>query len=83
MEESEVYETFDQNDRAEFLFNLFKNICLGGSLCQFEDHATEYLDLTKALYKDLISVTKDPSTNQIKILSEVFKIHTIQVFRIF
>uniref|UniRef100_A0A452TVW0 Cilia- and flagella-associated protein 300 n=1 Tax=Ursus maritimus TaxID=29073 RepID=A0A452TVW0_URSMA len=54
MEDSEKYEVFSQPDREEFLFCLFKHLCLGGALCQYEDVLSPYLETTKLLYKDLV-----------------------------
>ncbi|XP_017199203.1 cilia- and flagella-associated protein 300 isoform X2 [Oryctolagus cuniculus] len=53
-EDSEKYEVFSQPDREEFLFCLFKHLCLGGSLCQYEDEIYPYLETTKFIYKDLV-----------------------------
>jgi cilia- and flagella-associated protein 300 len=78
-EESEYYDIFDENQRNEFLFHLFKNLCLGGSLCQYEERIDEYLNVTKLLYKQVLSVAKDPETSEIKILSHAFKIHSVEV----
>uniref|UniRef100_A0A8D0LAU0 Cilia- and flagella-associated protein 300 n=1 Tax=Sphenodon punctatus TaxID=8508 RepID=A0A8D0LAU0_SPHPU len=57
-----------------FLFCLFKHLCLGGTLCQLEEELSPYLETTKAIYKDLLSVQKDPETKEIKIISTVFKV---------
>uniref|UniRef100_A0ACB8FGJ1 Uncharacterized protein n=1 Tax=Sphaerodactylus townsendi TaxID=933632 RepID=A0ACB8FGJ1_9SAUR len=54
LEDSDHYDLFSQSDREEFLFCLFKHLCLGGSLCQYEDNLDPYLETTKALYKDLV-----------------------------
>ncbi|XP_065738914.1 cilia- and flagella-associated protein 300 isoform X2 [Phocoena phocoena] len=56
VEDSEKYEVFSQPDREEFLFCLFKHLCLGGALCQYEDVLNPYLETTKLIYKDLDSV---------------------------
>lgn len=45
---------FSNADRQEFIFHVFKALCLGGRLCQFEDEIEPYLDCTKKLYKDLV-----------------------------
>uniref|UniRef100_A0A3Q2GZJ0 Cilia- and flagella-associated protein 300 n=1 Tax=Equus caballus TaxID=9796 RepID=A0A3Q2GZJ0_HORSE len=55
VEDSEKYEVFSQSDRDEFLFCLFKHLCLGGALCQYEDVLSPYLETTKLIYKDLVS----------------------------
>nr|XP_025965244.1 cilia- and flagella-associated protein 300 isoform X4 [Dromaius novaehollandiae] len=54
LEDSDCYDLFSQSDRKEFLFCLFKHLCLGGAVCQFEDVLGPYLETTKALYKDLV-----------------------------
>lgn len=54
MEDSEKYEVFSLLEREEFLFCLFKHLCLGGSLCQYEDMIKPYLETAKLLYKDLV-----------------------------
>uniref|UniRef100_A0A8C0WTY4 Cilia- and flagella-associated protein 300 n=1 Tax=Castor canadensis TaxID=51338 RepID=A0A8C0WTY4_CASCN len=74
VEDSEKYEIFSQPDREEFLFCLFKHLCLGGSLCQYEDVLKPYLETAKLIYKDLVSVRKHPQTKKIQITSSVFKV---------
>ncbi|XP_046326576.2 cilia- and flagella-associated protein 300-like [Haliotis rufescens] len=74
LEDSDNYDTFSDADRDEFLFRLFKHVCLGGKLCQYEDMVDKYLEFTKTLYKDLISVQKNPETKELSIVSNVFSI---------
>ncbi|XP_025965241.1 cilia- and flagella-associated protein 300 isoform X1 [Dromaius novaehollandiae] len=74
LEDSDCYDLFSQSDRKEFLFCLFKHLCLGGAVCQFEDVLGPYLETTKALYKDLVSVQKNPETKEISITSTVFRV---------
>lgn len=72
--EDENYCVFDEKMRNEFLFRVFMHVAVGGSLCQYEDYAGEYFNVTKRFYKDLISATKDSNSNQIVIRSHVFEI---------
>ncbi|XP_041352378.1 cilia- and flagella-associated protein 300-like [Gigantopelta aegis] len=65
---------FNESERNEFLFLLFKHFCLGGKVCQYEDSIDPYLDFTKQVYKELISVQKNPETKELGILSNVFKL---------
>ncbi|XP_053109194.1 cilia- and flagella-associated protein 300 isoform X2 [Hemicordylus capensis] len=74
LEDSAHYDLFSPSDREEFLFRLFKHLCLGGALCQYEDELGPYLETTKTIYKDLVSVQKDPETHEINIISTVFKV---------
>ena len=54
LEESEKYEIYSAQERSEFLFRLFKHVCIGGSVCQFEDDLQPYIDVARSIYKDLI-----------------------------
>lgn len=53
-EESENYCVVGRAEREEFLFRLFKHLCLGGELCQYEDTVEPYISTTRRIYKDLI-----------------------------
>ena len=44
---------------------------------QFENKISEFLECTKDLYKDLIAVGKDPTTQEIKPRSVVFRIDNV------
>ncbi|KAJ3118138.1 hypothetical protein HDU96_003667 [Phlyctochytrium bullatum] len=55
MEEFESFDLFSAAERKEVIFLVFKALCLGGRLCQFEDELEPYLDTTKKLYKDLVT----------------------------
>uniref|UniRef100_A0A3Q2PIA3 Cilia- and flagella-associated protein 300 n=1 Tax=Fundulus heteroclitus TaxID=8078 RepID=A0A3Q2PIA3_FUNHE len=72
-EDSEHYHVIGRMEREEFLFRLFKHLCLGGELCQYEDTIEPYLSTTKKIYKDLISVQKDAET-KISVVSTVLKV---------
>jgi len=54
MQDSDNYDMFTEEERSEFLFRVFRHLCLGGAVCQFEDTIQPYLDATKAVYKDLV-----------------------------
>ncbi|XP_027270965.1 cilia- and flagella-associated protein 300 isoform X3 [Cricetulus griseus] len=69
MEDSEKYEVFSPQEREEFLFCLFKHLCLGGSLCQYEDMLKPYLETAKLIYKDLVRTLLVCATLQLKSMS--------------
>ncbi|KAM3858465.1 cilia- and flagella-associated protein 300 [Diretmus argenteus] len=73
-EDSEHYYVVGREERREFLFRLFKHLCLGGEICQYEDRIAAYINTTKKIYKDLISVQKDPATKEISVVSTVLKV---------
>ncbi|XP_061694907.1 cilia- and flagella-associated protein 300 isoform X2 [Syngnathoides biaculeatus] len=73
-EDSENYHILGSAERGEFLFRLFKHVCLGGELNQYEDTVEPYVGVTKKLYKEVISVQKDPETKKIAVVSTVLKV---------
>ena len=73
MKESEVYSIYDETDRSELLFILLRLIVLGGHLNQYEDYLTPYRDVLRDLYKQLVSVRKDTSTNEMYVDTHVYE----------
>jgi len=72
--ESDTSGLFTDAEMDEFIFHLFRHFCLGGSLCQYEDNIEAYLEVTKQIYKDVLSVAKDPAENRLVVTSSVFKV---------
>jgi len=73
-EESENYGLFSDEERAEFLYLVFKHISLGGAMNQYEDEIEPYLDISKRIYKEMLSVQKDPISGKIAIASPLFSV---------
>lgn len=53
-EECPEYNLYLKDEREEFIFRIFQMLVLGGILCQYEDVLNPYLEVTKAIYKDLV-----------------------------
>ena len=53
-EEDEDWDLFDHGERSEFLFQLLRLLAVGGRWCQYEDRLTPYIDVVRAIYKDLV-----------------------------
>ncbi|KAI9324690.1 hypothetical protein DFJ73DRAFT_232367 [Zopfochytrium polystomum] len=70
---AESFNSFSADDRREFIFCLFKALCLGGRLCQYEDEIEPYLESVKKLYRDLVTVSKD-SNGKLRVASTVFRV---------
>jgi hypothetical protein len=79
VDDCEEYALFSTEERKEFIFHLFKSLCLGGKLCQYEDFLDVYLDTTKKIYKDLISVGKDQN-GELRVTCLVYKIMNLELF---
>jgi hypothetical protein len=54
IEDSDNYDLYTDKERNEFLFRLFKHLCLGAYCCQFEDEVKPYIEVTRSVYKDLV-----------------------------
>jgi len=83
-EDDDNYELFNDEDREEVIFRLFRHLVFGGGgMCQYEDYLKPYLDVCKLLYKDLISVCKNKKTGKLEILSHVYQIKEMKGLKLF
>lgn len=73
-EESDYYNLYSDKEKEEFIFCIFRHIILGGYCNQYEDEVQHYVETTKHVYKDLVTVVKDPLSTRLKVLSKVLKI---------
>ncbi|XP_020288836.1 uncharacterized protein C11orf70 homolog [Pseudomyrmex gracilis] len=73
-EESEEYNLYSENEKSEFIFRIFQMLVLGGILCQFEDVIQPYLDVTKRIYKDLVKVQKQTTSNDLFVSTLVLEV---------
>ena len=74
MEESEHWDLLPQEVRDEFLFRVFQHLEIGGGMNQYEDYIEPYLETTKGIYKDLVSVKQDQDTQELYIVSQVYQL---------
>ena len=72
--DSDDQAVFSAEQRQELLFQVFSAVVLGGAMCQADEALEPYLTVTKALYKDLVSVYKHADTQEILIGSQAFMI---------
>lgn len=73
-EESEHLGAISEAKRAEFIFQLFHLIFIGGAMHQRDESVIEYLETAKALYKELLTVHKKAESGKIEITSKVYQI---------
>ena len=57
-EDSEHAATFTNAQKSEFIFHLFRVLYVGGAMHQRDEFVNDYLETTKALYKELLTVHK-------------------------
>lgn len=70
VDESELYDTFSESERKEFLLRIFQHLIFGGAANQYEDHVEEYFRVTKEVYKDLLTVRRNDA-GDVEVLSQV------------
>jgi hypothetical protein len=59
-EDSDNAGVIEEADQQQFLWLIFEHLVLGSSMNQFEDSAEVYVDLSKRLYKDLVTCASAP-----------------------
>jgi cilia- and flagella-associated protein 300 len=77
MEDSEHYPELSDEERKELILHVFKRLVVGGGTCQYEDDMAPYLNTTKLIYKDLVSVAKNPSTKKVEVTSFAYDLKSI------
>ena len=73
-EDSDNASVFTPSERLELIFVLFRLLVLGGSMCQPDTTIARYLAMTKALYRDVLTVYKD-AEGTVAVSGRVYKIN--------
>eukprot|EP00981_Chlorochromonas_danica_P012411 scaffold4877_cov171-Ochromonas_danica.AAC.26 len=76
-ENSENSDLFSAADRQEVIYQLFKLFAIGGELCQPDVDIEKYLTITKAVYKDLITVYRENSSQAVQVSGRAFLVHSV------
>ena len=74
-------EVFGEEDKGELLFKIFRHLCVGGSLCQFEDSLDPYLEVAKAVYKELLTVWRNPKSGKAEVASGAYEVGDVKLRR--
>ena len=74
-------EVFTADEKAEFLYKIFRHLAVGGSLCQFEDVLDPYLEVSKLVYKELLTVWRNPRTAKPEVAPGVYEIDQVKFRR--
>ena len=72
--DEDEYFVFSDADRKEFLFRIFQFLVIGGPINQYEDEIGIYIEGTRSLYKDMVSVSKNKD-GEICVDSKVFEVY--------
>ncbi|RHY25783.1 hypothetical protein DYB32_008101 [Aphanomyces invadans] len=73
---------FSASEQDEAIFQVFKRLVIGGAMAQHDETLQPYLNMTKLVYKALVSVQKKSTTDDAKaptplaVTSHVYLLHT-------
>jgi hypothetical protein len=73
-EDSENAYVFTSDEKKQFIYAVFKLFAVGGAMCQPEVTVDRYLDMTKAFYREVITVYKDSKTAEVKLAGRVYAV---------
>jgi len=66
---SEEWDLYSAQERSELIFHVLRRLAVGGGMNQYDDEMAPYLNFTKALYKDLVTVHKGAGGLQVSSLT--------------
>jgi cilia- and flagella-associated protein 300 len=75
--ESENKDLYNDEERSEFLFHILKIFVLGGDMCQPDTNISRYLDSTRKLYKNLLTVYKKDD-GELTVSGKCFDVQSIE-----
>ncbi len=58
---------YSDEEKQEFLFQLFRTLAVGGTMMQYEDMAEPYFETAKGIYKDFLTVFRNPGSGKVDI----------------
>jgi cilia- and flagella-associated protein 300 len=76
-EDSENASVYSEGEKKELIFVIFRILVIGGSMCQPDTEVKRYQELTKSLYKELLTVYKMPSTGEVAISGRCFQVLSV------
>ena len=75
-ESSEEWELYSEQERNELIFHVMKRLAVGGGMNQYDNQFQPYLDITKKLYKDLVTVSKS-AAGALQVSSITYEIESV------
>eukprot|EP00428_Durinskia_dybowskii_P078307 CAMPEP_0170360762 /NCGR_PEP_ID=MMETSP0117_2-20130122/3450_1 /TAXON_ID=400756 /ORGANISM="Durinskia baltica, Strain CSIRO CS-38" /LENGTH=157 /DNA_ID=CAMNT_0010615091 /DNA_START=311 /DNA_END=784 /DNA_ORIENTATION=+ len=80
---SDNLDLFSPDEKSELIFHLFKTVAVGGALCQPDSSIERYLELTKDLYKELVTIYRDSKTDTVQFSGKVFRVDAVAGLELF
>lgn len=82
-ENSEHACLYSDSEKYELIYQIFRVLVIGGNLCQPEISIEKYLNITKAVYKELVTVFKDSNTKEVKVSGKAYLVQGIEGIELF
>jgi len=82
-ENSENACLYTDSEKHELIFQLFRIFAIGGNLCQPDITIDRYLNLTKTVYKELVTVYRDANTQEVKVSGKAFAVQSVTDIELF
>ena len=83
IEESENSHVYNESETKELIYQLFRIVAVGGSMCQPDTNMERYMEFTKNLYRDLLTVYKNPTNGEIKVSGRAYSLLSIGGIELF
>lgn len=71
----EDYDAVTPEVRNEFLWHVLWRVVAGGAMNQWDDNFSVYKNVVRDLYRDMISVARDPNTGELAVQSVALQVH--------
>lgn len=75
--DSEHADLYSPDERCELVFRVLRLVAVGGAMMQWEDEIGPYLDATRSIYRDLVTVVRAPS-GAIEVASHAFEVSALE-----
>lgn len=82
-DDSENASAYSESEKKELIFVLFQILVIGGSMCQPDYEVKRYQEMTKTLYKELVTVFKNPTTGEVNISGRCYSLASVDGVDIF
>lgn len=82
-EDGENASAYSESEKKELIFVLFRMLVIGGSMCQPDYDVKRYQEMTKNLYKELLTVYKNPSTGEVNISGRCYSLTGVDGVELF
>jgi hypothetical protein len=69
---------YDDAERDEFIFRIFRHLVVGGAMCQPDETWGDYLVATKDVYRNLVSVHKSTKTGKVEVSSRIYELRSVE-----